>query len=134
MVADLEWLLARLTSEYIWIDVASIGQKRDHIEMEEVRRQASIFKISRQAYVWLNKHGPEALQRYLQPMNSCSLAFAQGGTDKVQSFEDILGSTQCGERSVVFVPSDSTRVRPAVNSHNTGQRTTASQYPWTMGQ
>ena len=88
----MEQLLAHvwLRYEYTWIDIACIDQKRDHIKVKEFGRQASIFKLSRQANVWLDKHEPEDLQRYLQAMNSCIYAFARGGPDEIQDFEDIV--------------------------------------------
>ena len=93
-VADLSRLLEHvaLKSEYIWIDIACIDQKREKIKMQEVGRQASIFKGARQAYVWLNKQEPEALNKGMQNLNRCGYNFAQGSVDASQAAEEMFAS------------------------------------------
>ena len=93
-VADLSRLLEHAMSkyEYIWIDIACIDQKREKIKMQEVGRQASIFKGARQAYVWLNKLEPEVLNRHMQTLNRCGYHFAQGTIDASQAVEQMFAS------------------------------------------
>ena len=138
MVADLERLLAYfwLRYEYMWIDIACIDQKRDHVKVEEVGRQASIFKLSRQVYVWLNKHEPEDLQHYLQAINSCIYTFTQGGTDEVQYFEDILASILNVVKDPLFSPfstlQESVLRRMAILLDERGQPVSTHR-PWNTG-
>ena len=93
-VADLSRLLDHvlLKSEYIWIDIACIDQKREKVKMQEVGRQASIFKGAQQAYVWLNKHEPEALNKDMENMNRCGYDFAQGRVDASQAVDEMFAS------------------------------------------
>ena len=41
--------------EWAWIDVACIDQENDAVKMDEVGRQASIFKKASRAFVWLSQ-------------------------------------------------------------------------------
>ena len=93
-IADLTRVLeqVRTKDEYIWIDIACIDQKREKEKMQEVGRQASIFKIARQAYVWLNKYEPEILHNHMQSLFRCSYNFAQGSIDALQAAEEMIGS------------------------------------------
>ena len=93
-VADLTRLLERirLKDDYIWIDIACIDQKREKEKMEEVGRQAAIFKRARQAYIWLNKHEPETLNQHMQDLMRCGYDFAQGSVDPLQAAEEMVGS------------------------------------------
>lgn len=93
-VASLSRLLEQvmLQDEYIWIDIACIDQKREKDKMEEIGRQASIFKGARQAYIWLNKYEPETLSQHMQNLMRCGYNFAQGGVDTLQSAEEMVGS------------------------------------------
>ena len=82
----------KLKDEYIWIDIACIDQNQVKEKMEEIGRQASIFKGARQAYVWLNKHEPEALQQHIQTLMRCCYDFAHGTIDAVQAAEEMIDS------------------------------------------
>ena len=91
-VADLMQLLEHimLKDEYVWIDIACIDQKRKDVKMQEVGRQASIFKGARQAYVWLNKHEPEELNRSMRNLMRCAYNFTQGSVDASQAAEEMF--------------------------------------------
>lgn len=93
-VADLNRLLEQvmLKDKYVWIDIACIDQKREKEKMEEVGRQAIIFKGARQAYVWLNKHEPETLNQHMQVLMRCGYEYAQGNVDPLQAAEGMLSS------------------------------------------
>ena len=69
-VTDLERVLQQIKQreDYVWIDIACIDQKRIKPKMEEVGRQASIFKRARRSYVWLNSHDPMLIQHHLQTL------------------------------------------------------------------
>ena len=91
-VADMTRLLQHvgLSHEYVWIDIACIDQKRIKVKMEEVGRQAGIFKGARQAYVWLNKYEPDDIRRYMQTLLCCAYDFAIGKLDALNVAEDVV--------------------------------------------
>lgn len=93
-VADMSRLLEQvmLKEEYIWIDIACIDQKREEEKMEEIGRQASIFKGARRAYIWLNKHEPETLNYHMQSLMRCAYDFAQGNVGALQAAEEMVGN------------------------------------------
>lgn len=93
-VADLSRLLKHvmLKDDYVWIDIACIDQKREKEKMQEVGRQASIFKVARRAYVWLNKYEPEILNKHMQNLMRCVYEFEQGMIDALQAVEDMIDS------------------------------------------
>lgn len=93
-VAALRRLLEHvmLKDDFIWIDIACIDQKREKEKMQEVGRQAIIFKGARQAYVWLNKSEPETLNRHMQTLMRCCYDFAQGNVDALKAAEEIMDS------------------------------------------
>ena len=134
-VADLTRLLeyAMLKYEYIWIDIACIDQKREKIKMQEVGRQASIFKGARQAYVWLNKHEPEALSRSMQNLNRCGYNFAQGSIEASQVVEQMFTSIshvlQDPWFSSLWTLQESVLQRHAILLNKRGQPVTAPG-PW----
>ena len=82
-VPDLEQLLTQVSMrhQYVWIDVACIDQKRYGVKMGEIGRQASIFKLAKQAYVWLNKHEPEHIQRLLNILLNNTYHMSKMGTE-----------------------------------------------------
>lgn len=79
-VADLTHLLEKIgrSHDYVWIDIACIDQKRDKLKMEEVGRQAIIFKQAKRAYVWLNHYEPAIIQENLQSLMLCVYQLAEG--------------------------------------------------------
>ena len=91
-VADLRRLLQQmmLKHDYAWIDIACIDQKREKEKMLEVGRQASIFKLARQSYVWLNKYEPEILTDYMQALMRCGYDLSYGVVDIRQAVEDMI--------------------------------------------
>lgn len=98
-VTALEHLLSHVAMrhQYIWVDVACIDQKRYGVKMEEIGRQASIFKLAKQAYVWLNMHEPEDTQRLLYRLLNNTYDMAAVGSaasealqDTKESFSDLL--------------------------------------------
>ena len=93
-VADLERLLQEIgrKDDYVWIDIACIDQKREKVKMEEVGRQASIFKTAKRAYVWLNKHDPDVIQQYMQNLLGCAYEYAQGNMGPRQAAKEIIES------------------------------------------
>lgn len=93
-VADMSRLLEQvmLKDDYVWIDIACIDQKREEEKMEEIGRQASIFKGARRAYIWLNKHEPETLNSHMQNLMRCAYGFAQGGLGALRAAEEMVGS------------------------------------------
>lgn len=90
MVADLERLLTHVAMrhQYVWIDVACIDQKRHRVKMEEVGRQASIFKLAKQAYVWLSMHEPEHTQRLLHRLFNSTYEMANVGIATLEALRD----------------------------------------------
>lgn len=90
-VEDLEQVLRqiRLKNEYLWIDVACIDQKREKVKMEEIGRQASIFKLAGQAYVWLNRFEPAVMQQHMQDLMRCTHAFASGNMSALQAAREM---------------------------------------------
>lgn len=40
-------------TDWVWLDIACIDQENDAVKMDEVGRQASIFKQASRAYIWL---------------------------------------------------------------------------------
>lgn len=42
--------------EFIWVDIACIHQEDDKEKLEEVGKQAGIFKNAHKAFIWLNRH------------------------------------------------------------------------------
>lgn len=93
-VADLSHLLHQITlqDEYVWIDIACIDQKREKEKMQEVGRQAGIFKGARQAYVWLNKYEPQVIEKYMQDLMRCGYDLARGTVDVLQAAEEMVVS------------------------------------------
>ncbi|KAL8791211.1 MAG: hypothetical protein Q9213_000168 [Squamulea squamosa] len=93
-VADLRRLLEQIQSEhnYVWIDIACIDQKREKEKMQEVGRQAAIFKGARQAYVWLNKYEPDLMKGYMQTLMQCAYDFALGKVEPLQAAEAITNT------------------------------------------
>ena len=86
-VADLQHLLYQISllDAYVWIDIACIDQKREKAKMEEVGRQASIFKVARHAYVWLHRYEPRVIQQHMQKLMQCTFDFAHGNTSALQA-------------------------------------------------
>jgi hypothetical protein len=52
--------------EFVWLDVACIDQATYDIKMEEVGRQAGIFHMSSNQFVWLHSLGDETFQDVVQ--------------------------------------------------------------------
>ncbi|KAI0553861.1 heterokaryon incompatibility protein-domain-containing protein [Xylaria curta] len=50
-------------TEWAWVDIACIDQENTKIKMDEVGKQASIFRAARWAYVWLSHLSTEACFR-----------------------------------------------------------------------
>ena len=90
-VEDLQQVLRqiRLDHEYVWIDVACIDQRREKVKMKEIGRQASIFKLAGQAYVWLNRFEPAVIQQHTQELMRCTHAFASGSMSALQAAREI---------------------------------------------
>lgn len=124
----------KLKDEYIWIDIACIDQNREKEKMEEIGRQASIFKGARQAYVWLNKHEPETLNQHVQTLLRCCYDFAQGKSDTVQAAEEMIGSIshvfQDPWFSSLWTLQESVLQRHAILLDKGGEPVT-TQGPWT---
>lgn len=93
-VADLSRLLAHIGSEYdfVWIDIACIDQKREKNKMQEIGRQAQIFKRARQGYIWLNKYEPAIIQGHVQALLRCAKEVADGTTELLQAAEAIVNA------------------------------------------
>ena len=51
--------------DYAWIDIACIDQENRIVKMEEVGRQAAIFRRAGQAFAWLNLHNHATTQEIL---------------------------------------------------------------------
>ncbi|KAL8670781.1 MAG: hypothetical protein Q9168_004703 [Polycauliona sp. 1 TL-2023] len=86
-VASLRRLLEQigLEHDYLWIDIACIDQKREKEKMQEVGRQAAIFKGARKAYVWLNKYEPHIIKDQLQELLRCVYDLALGNVEPLQA-------------------------------------------------
>ncbi|KAL8917732.1 MAG: hypothetical protein Q9208_007784 [Pyrenodesmia sp. 3 TL-2023] len=93
-VADLSRLLAQIGSEYdyVWIDIACIDQRREKDKMQEIGRQAMIFKGARQGYVWLNKYDPAIIQGYVQTLMRYGYEMVDGPTELLQAAEAIVNA------------------------------------------
>ena len=93
-VTDLERLVQQIgiKDEYLWIDIACIDQKRTKVKMEDVGRQASIFKGARQAYVWLNRYEPDIIQHHLRAIMACTYSIFEGSMEKLRALEEIDAS------------------------------------------
>ncbi|KAL8644424.1 MAG: hypothetical protein Q9226_007773 [Calogaya cf. arnoldii] len=86
-VAHLSRLLGHIGSEYdfVWIDIACIDQKREKDKMQEVGRQAIIFKRAKQAYIWLNKYEPTVIQGHVQARMRYGSNLAQWSLEPLQA-------------------------------------------------
>ncbi|KAL8811732.1 MAG: hypothetical protein Q9200_001565 [Gallowayella weberi] len=93
-VADLRRLLEQIgrQHDYVWIDIACIDQKREKEKMQEVGRQAAIFKGAQKAYVWLNKYDPDTIKGYMQTLMRCTYDFAQGKKEPREAAEAITST------------------------------------------
>lgn len=88
-VLDLRRLLDHISSEhdFVWIDIACIDQRREKDKMQEVGRQAIIFKRARRAYIWLNKYQPAVVQGHVQALMRYSYELEQGSREPLQGAE-----------------------------------------------
>ena len=90
-VTDLERVLQQIKHrhDYVWIDIACIDQKRMKPKMEEIGRQAGIFKRARHSYVWLNRHDPMLIQHHLQTLMRHTYNLAFGNTNVLEVIQDL---------------------------------------------
>lgn len=95
-VADLTRVLQHvgLNFDYVWIDIACIDQKRYKAKMEEIGRQAAIFKRARQGYVWLNTYEAEVIGRSIQRLLRYAWNLAQKKElSDIRITDDIINAT-----------------------------------------
>lgn len=135
-VEDLSSLLKQICSkhEYVWIDIACIDQRREEVKMEEIGRQATIFKTARQAYVWLNKYEPKTIQHHIQTLLSCSHELVEAKGDASVKIAEIVDSLsrilQDPWFSSLWTLQESILQRHAILLNRSGHPITTSG-PWT---
>ena len=63
-------VLERMSKEtqYAWVDVACIDQENRKIKMDEIGRQAGIFKNAYGVFLWLNGMEPKTLQHHMDTL------------------------------------------------------------------
>ena len=135
-VTDLERVLQQIKQreDYVWIDIACIDQKRIKPKMEEVGRQASIFKRARRSYVWLNRNDPMLIQHQLQTLMSHTYNMSIRNTNVLEVIEDldesIRGLLQDFWFSSLWTLQESVLKRQALILNKRGELIT-THGPWT---
>ncbi|MCJ1390727.1 hypothetical protein MMC18_003588 [Xylographa bjoerkii] len=85
---------ARCLSGFIWLDVACIDQENYFIKMDEIGKQAAIFRSAKQVYVWLTSLNTSVMQSALETIGLLSgkvhQIIYQENFSPMDNFEDLL--------------------------------------------
>lgn len=57
-------------SGYVWVDVACIDQDNLAVKMDEIGKQADIFRGAHKAFIWLTRHSAASLGDTIETLNA----------------------------------------------------------------
>ncbi|KAK6208484.1 hypothetical protein LQW54_006830 [Pestalotiopsis sp. IQ-011] len=82
--------------EWIWVDIACIDQENSSFKMDEVGKQASIFKNAANTFVWVCHSSSDALTRSLNVLESRSAEswYSGGKLSAVGLIQDIYDAAK----------------------------------------